>query len=376
MAESKYVASFSVFSGKFFGHGGEKRTKQLEALVEEKFNYQLVQSPSVFNSIKPISVRSKIRRVGYIPKVLFSFRNNKNFRFNTILEEGYKFFRQETFLDSKRNLFAHADTILWENNFPAFSYMLYLLKHKYSKKVVACPHNLESLVPLQKLRWHGKKNIQFLDQELEALSMCDEVFAISEEEQWLLNLFGIKARYLPYYPVGELFSLLKELRKYREENAKESFFLIIGSITNPPTRAGMITLLKQIKKIGTENHIDYRFKVTGYGTEQLSSEFNSGCIDILGYTEDHVLHELMKKCKSMILYQGYSTGALTRIPEMLVAGIPVISDDGGARSYRRMEGMHIYNNLNDLVELVHSDFSLPALPARPDKLFSDFVQTL
>src|SRR5688500_15571234 len=136
MSDCKRVTSFSLFVGKLSGHGGEKRTKQVELLVKEHHSYQLIQTPSVFNSLKPVSIKNQIRRSIYIPEVLSSPNRWQDFRLRYIFEDAYKFFRQDKFLLSQEHLFVDADTVLWENNFPAFSHMLGLLKSRYLKRVV------------------------------------------------------------------------------------------------------------------------------------------------------------------------------------------------------------------------------------------------
>lgn len=374
MKEKNRVLAFSVFDGNFFGHGGEKRTRQIEEIVSFNNEYRHVKCPFKYNHVEIAKFRTKFRRSYHIPKVISALKSNRRkLSLNNLLNESVKYYRQEKFVLSQSELISNSDTIIWENNFPDFFYLPYILKSQYRKRVIACPHNLESLISYQKLNWKGKSKLHFLEQELEILGLCDEVFTISEEEQWLLNLFGIPARHLPYFPLGGLYDSLTSIRNYRTENERGEFFLIVGSASNPPTRIGMSTLLSDIKKFSTSKSRSHKFKVTGYGTQALAKEFNSPNIEILGFSEDGILIDLMKNCKAMVVNQAYSTGALTRIPETLVAGIPIISNEGGARSYRRLAGISVFNSLEDFEELLLTELPMPQIPEIPQNFFNAFM---
>ena len=88
-------------------------------------------------------------------------------------------------------------TFLWENTQDLPS--LYMMKAA-GAKIIAYPHNLESLVPTQVDLTTHKQSPYWLYEEVKRLKLCDEVYTISKEETWLLQLFGINAKYFPYYP--------------------------------------------------------------------------------------------------------------------------------------------------------------------------------
>lgn len=282
---------------------------------------------------------------------------------------------QKRFLKENGETIGSASAVIWENNLPDFFSLPYLIRKTYSKPVIACPHNIESLVPGQSLRWLGKSKTDFLNEEIRALQYCDNVFTISEEEQWLLNLFDVSAKYLPYYPAGVVFEELNKIRTFRESTGDEGFFLIVGSVSNTPTREGMQKLLKHVTS-RSDSANPPEFVVTGYGTDQLAGQFSRKNVTILGYTDQNRLAGLMMGCRAVIINQGHSTGALTKIPEMLVAGIPVLSDDASARSFRRMAGVHIFTSYTDLFELMSVEHPMPPVPPRPTRYFDEFVRTV
>jgi glycosyltransferase involved in cell wall biosynthesis len=285
-----------------------------------------------------------------------------------LLDEAYKYYMNERFLSENDEVLRQARLVLWESTFPEFAYLPHLVKTRYGKSVIACPHNLEALIPNQRQRWYGNDKFDFLEQEIKSFRECDEIFTISEEDQWLLNLFGVNAHYLPYFPVGELYASLYEIRKYRSENDVDDYFLIVGSVENPPTRLGMTTLLENLKKMKCEIPI----VVTGFGTEQLAGEFSTDSIKIIGSSHEKTLNECLKNCRGAIINQGFSTGALTKIPELMVAGVPIIVDEGGSRSFRRFDGVHVYKTVPDIIDIAMSDLKMPKLPEAPKKLTEYF----
>ena len=96
-----------------------------------------------------------------------------------------------------------------------------LLAKKYGKTIIAMPHNLESLVPEQISTISLKKTPLWFNEEIKYLSFCDLVFCISKEDTCLLNLFGISAFYLPYYPTKKAEGVLLKVREKRtKENRK------------------------------------------------------------------------------------------------------------------------------------------------------------
>ena len=62
----------------------------------------------------------------------------------------------------------------------------------------------------------------------------------------------------------------------------------------------------------------------------------------------------------IIIYQPPTTGALTRIPEMLLAGIPVYANFDAARNYFNVDGVIQYHSFEELLNVL----SMPA-PSSP-----------
>lgn len=214
--------------------------------------------------------------------------------------------------------------------------MLYLMKAT-GHKVIGLPHNIESLV-----RSHS---VESLRDEVENLKHCDVVFTIAKEEAWLLRLLGLNAHYLPYYPPREAVAYFETVRKKREKRStnEQKHFLLLGSATNFPTRDGMQTLVNYAAK----SDMDFQLSVAGYGTESLR-KFQHPNIHFLGTLSTESLELLLENVDALLIYQPPTTGSLTRIPEMLIAGIPIFVNFDAARDYHHVEDVVEYSSLEDL----------------------------
>jgi hypothetical protein len=371
----KSVLTMSVFEGSIFGHGGEKRTQQIKDIVSS-FHHNHVVFSIDYHGNQTVSLRNKLVHSISIPDSRAASETcRRSLSLNKILIESHKFYTQSRSLDQHDRFFKQATTIIWENNYHDFFYLPYLIKKRYGKKIIACPQNIESLVPRQMSGWLGKTKLEYLRQELEPFRLCDEVFTIAEEDQWLFNLLDIKAKFLPSFPATELLGLNLELRRLREANQQEDYFLIIGTVGNPPTRTGMTKLLLDLQKINiTEN---YQYKVAGYGTEIFKDQFGSvNNMEILGSLEQAELDLLMVKCKAMIINQDYCPGALTKVPEILISGVPIIINTGASRSYKRMDGVYVYDSISELKRYLNSPLPIPIVPGIPFDRYNSLIDAI
>ena len=229
----------------------------------------------------------------------------------------------------------HSDVVfLWENTNDRD--ILYLM-NVVGKSVVGMPHNIESLVQ--------GRSIAALKAEVMNLDHCDTTFTISKEEAWLLRLLGLSSYYLPYYPpqAAEAFLLsIREQRTHRNCNSRQKFVLL-GSATNNPTRTGMQAM---IDYMATQS-LSFDFFVAGYGTESLAKVSHPG-ISMLGTLSNDALQQLLLEADAVLIFQPPTTGALTRIPEMLIAGIPVFANFDAARNYYENKDVIVYQSFEDL----------------------------
>lgn len=235
--------------------------------------------------------------------------------------------------------YEHQDIVfLWEDTTDKKE--LYLMKAT-GRPVLGLPHNIESLV--------SGHSVNALDEEVENLRHCDAVFAISREETWLLRLLGIDAFYLPYYPPKPVQSFLLSIREKREsrELGEKKNFLLLGSASNAPTRVGMQSLIDF-----ADNHsISFQLHVAGYRTQSLRNPNNPNMI-FHGTVSNEELERLLVETDAVLIYQPPTTGALTRVPEMLIAGVPVFANFDAARNCHNVEDVHQYASFEELFELL------------------------
>lgn len=255
---------------------------------------------------------------------------------------------------------------LWENTNDRD--MLYLLKAT-GHRVIGMPHNIESLV-------RGKSVIA-LGAEVSNLRLCDAIFTISKEETWLLRLLGLNAHYLPYYPPQAAESFFLSIRREREQRASKpcKVFSLLGSATNAPTRSGMQALVD----FAATQDLPFKLIVAGYGTESLNPVSNSQIV-FRGALSNDELEKLLIDIDGIVIFQPPTTGALTRIPEMLLAGIPVFSNFNAARNYFGVSGIELYNTFEELFDMLKTHVEAISIEFVKDdsaeRVFSSLVSHL
>lgn len=358
------------------GYGGDHRSMQIQELVDS-LDYQLVDLfkklnlPEWSKYLKGLEffLRSKLQVYPFYHPVY----PIDTYHFYRV----FKIFGEELLnYQSAINQYSSHKLLLWE--FTEKLVAPYLLK-KAGFKIMAVPHNLESLeVNLQDLYNH-RKILNALKAELNYLAKADIIFTISREEQWLLNLYGIKADFLPYYPPKSILSNLLTIRESRKNSiqSRDSRFFILGTAKNTPTLQGMIEQIKTLKKL--LGKMDISIDIAGYGTEKLKEYCNHPQFHLHGTVDTSKLERLMIEAKAVLVYQQSGVGALTRIPEMLIAGIPVIANGNACRSTFSYSGVYCYDNDEELAKLISQDLAMPSLLERPveaEKRFTDCLKQL
>jgi hypothetical protein len=237
---------------------------------------------------------------------------------------------------------------------------------------IALPHNLEALVCRRRIL-PSERFCRRLCAEIKALRACAAVFCISREEQWLLAQFGISADYLPYYPPAFLRESLRQVREKRLLSRPRRI-LLLGSVGNPPTLAGMRKIIDVLKHFpnGTSLQVD----IAGYQTERLRDRVDGTLFRLHGGVSQARLNELLEDTRAVIIHQDTGAGALTRIPEMLVAGIPVLANHIAARSASQYSGVHTYSSNEELFQLLDAPLETPDELEPPRKAEERFVEKL
>lgn len=262
--------------------------------------------------------------------------------------------------------------LLWEVSHPNNIAVAHFAKQA-GFNFIATPHNLESLVLEMHKRDAGLSGSR-VRAEMRAYARAGSVFCISREEQWLLALHGVDADYLPYYPVKELETFLLSLRPKRAAVRQERL-LILGSCVNPPTAEGMREQLQMLKSVpgGPDLPVD----IVGSKTEALRPLLEGTRYQIHGLVSQEALSDFLVNAKAVLVHQKAAAGALTRIPEMLIAGVPVIANPVAARSALGFPGVHVYDSSADLHQIIgRSPLEMPPPPQRPIHAQKRFIESL
>ncbi|MBN8563400.1 MAG: hypothetical protein J0L70_22960 [Leptolyngbya sp. UWPOB_LEPTO1] len=349
----------SFFDPSPVGHGGNRRSAQIVELLTRsqipftRFERQLLTTgrDRVFAAIRalcnPKTVRFILKHQIELQPAL------KNLAFCGFQRQLY---------DQVLSQHTESNLLLWE---ATKNYVAPYVAKDRNFKVIAVPQNIEYFVP--------DAFPESLSTEIRALVSADFVFCISREEEWLLRLHGANAYYLPYYPPQEIEQQLLNIRARRTPGDR---FLILGSASNPPTRQGIIEQIQWLKQI--RPHLEFEVDIVGNKTESLK-DYCDQTFTLHGTVSDEQLTALMTHAKTALIHQTASSGALTRIPELLMAGIPVIANGNACRSAFSYAGVYCYDDEFELLDLFTQSLNSPPSPPRPiaaEKRFIDAVQHL
>jgi hypothetical protein len=364
------IIRYTIFDSLPDGNGADKRTAQISEILNDAGIKSIVVKKDEIAKVSIFLVLYRALPILRSLTQIIPLHNYKNLK--SIFRAIRDYIRTEiTLLPALKS---DAKILLWEctrsNNF-----FVPLIAKKYKKKVVALPHNLESLVPLQDSSISLKQSPDWFNEEISYLSACDKIFCISKEDTLFLKLFGLDSYYLPYFPTREIESYFKNIKEKRKNNPtlnnKSKKLLMIGSANNQPTRLGMID---RIKFFSSNNLKLVNLTIAGFCTQTLTNDIAiPDNICIKGTLTLQQLENELIETEAILIHQSASTGALTRISEMLLAGIPIFLNFESARNYYNIEGLYVYENDDQLIELLQSDkignIHQPLRPVNEEKFF-------
>jgi hypothetical protein len=365
---SMQVLRHSYFSSDPWGDGGSRRTAQITEILanagitEEIYNPDLTR---IFS--KKFAALEGIR--------LMQLHGIKSKLSKTALTQlGFNYYKREkTFSEyAKRH-----KLLLWESSRQQNFLMSYAARDN-GLKVIALPHNLESLVRGQQSEFTGRPAPLWFEEELQSLLQCQAIFTISREEQYLLKLFGADAGFLPYHPPAAIRNYLLQIRKNRLQRPERNIIFLMGTAGNKPTFDGMLDRIRffnrEVKDQTAELHIG------GYLTESLAAHLPADArISLHGSLSSETMAEMLSNCRFCWIHQHISTGALTKIPELMMAGVPVQINADAARSFHNIPGIRVYEDDNDCLEGMQQQLPAPSIPEQPkvhERLFVEEIRRL
>jgi hypothetical protein len=245
---------------------------------------------------------------------------------------------------------------------------------RHRLRVVALPHNVEALIPYHwPIRIDIPATTRALARELGWLAGVEQVWAIGRLDCDIFQLFGIKARHLPYTPPVARHAELAAIRSARQ-TTPPAHILVLGTAHNAPTRAGMIEQLALLRRLGAP--LPLPVIVAGYGSDLLAADAQGiAGVSIAGPQDWPQLVELMTGAAALWVHQAPMSGALTRIPEALIAGVPVIANGWAARGHPALAGLSTYD---DDAGFAAAIAALPTGFAAPDAgaAEADFIKAI
>ncbi|MGK7881878.1 MAG: hypothetical protein AB4060_17530 [Crocosphaera sp.] len=353
---SKEILRDTIFTVDHNGHGGNRRTAQIDEIITSQ-GYKINDLNVELRKVSTTKFGRYFNAINLLVKHRFEMAFSRS-----ILREAGNFGQKCQTIFKE---YSGHKILIWEANREQHYIVPYIAKEN-GFKVIAFPHNLESL-SLGNVDYFTKKQLPYsLLKELKHLALADLIFCISREEKWLLNLLGIEAYYFPYYPPQSMINNLLKIRHQRgsREQSKRKF-LVIGTIGNPPTRLGMIELINTLKKI--HKSLNFTIDIAGYGTEKLKEFCDQSFITLHGTLTPEELNKLLLETSAVLINQKTGVGALTKIPEMLIAGIPIIANITACRSAFDYSGIYCYQYDHELPDLLTRELETPNLPVRPSQ---------
>lgn len=205
-------------------------------------------------------------------------------------------------------------------------------------KVILAPINVESLAPYPGAWTHSLSPIDRLKVELKYYQLADAVFCISLEEAWLLSIMDVETYFLPYHPPKELLKKIEQRRAARAGVKKEGI-LYYANYFNSPNYLGL-------KKFVEEHaYINKTIRIAGLGIEKIlpliegKKEFI-----VLGELSDEELENELISCEKVLFNHYPTSGMLTRVPELLLSGIPVEGNLAALKAY----SLFVQDDQNDI----------------------------
>ncbi|MBN1224346.1 MAG: hypothetical protein JXB23_13955 [Candidatus Aminicenantes bacterium] len=325
-ADKPKVWFFSRFELTENGGGGIRRELQI-AQALSPLNYRFISS-----------LKGKYTPLNFWLKIRHRRRNHSFWR-----EELRRYIDRIWFFSERwtKEISQDLDLVIMDNPL-FFPPLVKKIKRMQIPLVVTC-QNIESLSLAQ---INPEYQNRLFQQEINLLSMADLIITISREETFFLNNLNLRTYYYPYYPVESIKNRLLNIRASRSRTEK-SGILLIGSVNNRVTFDGVLEVIEYWKR-SSLSRMNERLIVAGFGTEELREICSHEAIDFLGPLSDSRLDAVLSNVKACLCFQRTGAGVLTKICEMLIAGIPVLANFQSARSYYHTDGLVEFAGLDEL----------------------------
>lgn len=324
-------------------HGGGSRTRQHIAMLSGQYNVFQIQPVYSRNSVyllKSFKAVMLLLRVFFLFEPVYGIRKAldwaiKNAAVHTLLSrcESDHGTPSMCVVEDSRMVMATRD-------FKARGIPVVIMSHNLN----AFSHN--------KNGFHVEP-MKELNLEIGLYAQSSLVVTISTEEAWLLRNTGIHAVFLPYVPQEDK-SAIHENNGDTEPSPLPSHNLMLGSAFNRPTALGMEDVLSAARM--RNGSFTFPMVIAGKGVEQLegAADVNPAKITLAGEVSDQALEVLLKNTNALLVHQNCGAGALTRIVDWGLAGIPVICTPHAARSAPALDNITVVNSVDEMLDLAET----------------------
>lgn len=194
----------------------------------------------------------------------------------------------------------------------------------------------------------------------------DAIFSAGIARTWLLSRLecgflqasGLQASYVPYYPVGEAEESLRAIRHQRRREA--GLFVICGG-GNAQNQMALENFLQQLRK----QDLPVGARIAIAGVTQMPEHWTAhldGSIQFFGRLPKADFDALLARAQAVLVPQTCGFGCMTRVADMLCAGIPVVADAIVANGTGGMPGVHyVMDAPGAWSEALHEALKLPAI---------------
>ncbi len=161
--------------------------------------------------------------------------------------------------------------------------------------------------------------------ELSSLAQFDERFAISKVEASALTGVGLSCKLYPYVPRGQVRETLVASAAMRKTTSiRRGLFVLIGSAFHAPTRRSMEWFVQHAVQDGLPRGVHIVVAGSNVG-ELLADRVTVPQLEVRGRLSTVELTALLVASNAALVPQRMGFGALTRLPELACAGVPVVT---------------------------------------------------
>jgi hypothetical protein len=205
---------------------------------------------------------------------------------------------------------------------------------------VACPQNVESLDAAARRGDPdaGARAARELGAEYRLLAACAARLFMSAAEAQLCEGLGLTSEVYTYLPVGEIRQACMRTAERRSTIPQDGPLVLLGSGSHHTTRSAIEWFLGNAARSGLPPPTSV--VVVGMRTEELTASATGVTgLEFRGWVAQDELEALLERAPAVLVTQQTGFGTLTKLPELALAGIPVIASRHAVRAYGGVPGV-------------------------------------